>query len=178
MSPEQIEGHPVDGRTDQYGLACTVYELLCGMPPFAQHPGAALMRAHRSFTPLPVTSRRLDLPAGTDAVFERALAKRPEDRYESCSEFASSLRMVFGLGPYRAGQDVATSGIAAVHSRPVIRAAPPDASPAPIMPSVKPVYPSSAPTVQRKYPAVKAPPAYQDRTEIDGNKPPPAKPAS
>ncbi len=103
MAPEQIEGKPIDGRADQYGLACTAYELLCGTPPFGDHPSTALMRAHRTDTPPPISSRRPRLPRGIDLVFARALAKAPSSRYPNCRDFAAALRAVCGLEQYRSG---------------------------------------------------------------------------
>jgi len=61
MSPEQIKGLPVDGRADQYALACSAFELLSGAPPFQRDEPAALMYAHLSVAPPPLTSRRPDL---------------------------------------------------------------------------------------------------------------------
>ncbi len=171
MAPEQIAGGPLDGRADQYGLACTAYELLCGTPPFGKYPSTALMRAHRSDTPPPISSRGTDLPAGTDAIFAKALAKAPAARYGSCTDFAGSLRVVFGVGPYRSGQHVAPAPIQPGPQ------APSPASPAPRMPQVKAAYPSTAPTiVRRPEPVVKVPPIYAEPTELAESEPSPPTP--
>ena len=90
-APEQIRGRPADGRTDQYALACAAFELLTGAPPFHHEEATAVMYAHLSEPPLPVTSRRADLPLAVDQVVARALAKMPADRYASCQEFADAL---------------------------------------------------------------------------------------
>jgi serine/threonine protein kinase len=97
VAPEQIEGRPVDGRTDLYALACAAFELLTGAPPFRRDQGMAVMYAQVSEAPPLLSSRRAGLPAAADAVMNRALAKAPDDRYATCREFASELRRVFGL---------------------------------------------------------------------------------
>lgn len=102
-APEQIEGRPVDGRTDQYALACVAFELLCGEAPFDRDQGMAVIWAHLSQPPPSLTSRRPDLRAAADEVFARALAKAPGDRYADCHEFADALRDALGLVPYQSG---------------------------------------------------------------------------
>ena len=98
VAPEQIEGRPVDGRTDLYALACASFELLTGAPPFRRDQGMAVMYAQVSESPPLLSSRRPDLPRAADAIMNRALAKSPADRYASCRDFAAALRRVFGLG--------------------------------------------------------------------------------
>ena len=99
-APEQIQGRPVDGRADQYALACTAFELLCGAAVFPRDEVLAVMYAHLSEPPPRLTSRRPGSPAAADAVFARALAKEPAGRYSSCREFADALRGAFGLPAY------------------------------------------------------------------------------
>jgi serine/threonine protein kinase len=106
VSPEQIQGKTVDGRTDEYALACAVFELLSGTPPFRHHEAMAVMYAQLSEPPRLLTSRRPDLRPAANQVFARALAKAPSDRYASCREFADALRGAFGLAPYAAGPGV------------------------------------------------------------------------
>lgn len=90
-APEQIEGREVDGRTDLYSLACSVFELLGGTPPFRRSQGPALIYAHLSAPPPPVTASRPDLPPATDRVIAKAMAKAAAERYASCTEFAADL---------------------------------------------------------------------------------------
>jgi DNA-binding beta-propeller fold protein YncE len=101
VAPEQIEGRPVDGRTDLYALACATFELLTGAPPFRRDEGMAVMYAQVSEEAPRLSSRRPGLPARADAVMSRALAKSPDDRYPSCRDFAGALRHVFGLSAFR-----------------------------------------------------------------------------
>lgn len=92
VSPEQIEGRQIDGRCDQYGLACSAFEMLCGQPPFRREQGLSVMYAHVHEAPPSILQFRPDLPAGAEPVLRRALAKAPADRYPSCGEFAAALR--------------------------------------------------------------------------------------
>jgi DNA-binding beta-propeller fold protein YncE len=98
VAPEQIEGRPVDGRTDQYGLACAAFELLTGAPPFRRRDSVSVMYAQLNEPPPPVGPRRPDLPAEVDAVIGKALAKSAADRYATCREFATALRRALGPG--------------------------------------------------------------------------------
>jgi eukaryotic-like serine/threonine-protein kinase len=99
-APEQIQGRAVDGRTDQYALACVAFQLLTGTLPFGPDQGTAVLLAHLSDPPPPATARRPDLPGGVDQVLTRAMAKAPEKRYGSCLEFADALRGALGLALY------------------------------------------------------------------------------
>jgi YVTN family beta-propeller protein len=103
ISPEQIEGRPVDGRADQYALACAAFELLAGEPPFPRDQSLAVAFAHVSAPPPEVTSRRPGLPAGVDEVLAQALAKAPSGRFATCGEFAAALRAALDLPPYDVG---------------------------------------------------------------------------
>ena len=91
VSPEQIQGQPVDGRADQYALACAVVEMLTGAPPFSRGDSMALMWAQLEAEPPRLTDRRPDLPRAVDEVIAAAMSKSPDGRYASCREFASAL---------------------------------------------------------------------------------------
>jgi tRNA A-37 threonylcarbamoyl transferase component Bud32 len=91
MSPEQGAGEPsLDGRSDQYSLACMTYEMLAGEPPFA---GTArrLIVAHLTEPPPAIETRRGGLPAHVGVALMRALAKSPDQRFENCWAFAAAL---------------------------------------------------------------------------------------
>ncbi|WP_067571220.1 serine/threonine-protein kinase [Nocardia acidivorans] len=93
-APEQLSGHPLDHRCDQYSLACTLFRLLTGTVPFdAQHP-IAIMRGHLDQPPPPVSSLRPGLPPGLDAVMAKAMAKHPTGRFDSCTAFALAAQQV------------------------------------------------------------------------------------
>ena len=104
-APEQLEGKQVDGRADQYSLACATFELLCGQTPFPRDQLAAVIWAHLSEPPPTLTSERPDLPPAIDSVLAKALAKDPADRYASCWEFADALRAALGLPPYHSNAE-------------------------------------------------------------------------
>ncbi|MEV4114406.1 serine/threonine-protein kinase [Nonomuraea sp. NPDC049695] len=92
MAPEQINKEHIDGRCDQYALACVVYEALSGRLPFQRENDIALLWAHLAEQPTPLSQLRPELPAQIDAVMMRALAKSPEQRYATCTEFVTALR--------------------------------------------------------------------------------------
>lgn len=93
MSPEQATGErELDARSDVYSLACVLYELLTGEPPYAG-PTAQAVFAKRLADPVPSARRlRETIPAAVDKALRRALAKAPMDRYATAAEFASVLR--------------------------------------------------------------------------------------
>ena len=97
VAPEQIEGRPVDGRTDEYALACSAFEMLAGQPPFRRDETLAIMWAQLSSAPPSLTGMRPDLPTAVDGVIARALSKAPGDRYGTCLEFATALRQACGV---------------------------------------------------------------------------------
>jgi serine/threonine protein kinase len=99
-APEQISGATVDGRADQYALACVAYTLLAAQVLFERDQAMATLYAHLFKPPPRVTKLRPDLPAAVDEVLARALAKEPRARYDSCGAFSDALRQALGLGPY------------------------------------------------------------------------------
>jgi protein kinase-like protein/WD40 domain-containing protein len=109
-APEQIQGLAVDGRADQYALACVAYQLLTGIPPFQRDQGMAVLFAHMSEPPPSLSARRPGLPGAADQVLARALAKVPEKRYGSCREFAGALRDALGTETVRVRDTVPAAG--------------------------------------------------------------------
>jgi serine/threonine-protein kinase len=95
-APEQINGQAVDGRADQYALACVAYEMLAGTVPFRRDSAWSVLYAHLNEPPPPV----LVLPPEANQVLARALAKSPGDRYPTCGDFTDGLRAALGLEPY------------------------------------------------------------------------------
>ena len=92
-APEQICGKPVDGRGDLYSLGCLVFELLAGTAPYRRDDDVALLWAHLHDPPPKVSQARPGLPPALDAVLAKALAKDPDQRYATCMEFATVLRV-------------------------------------------------------------------------------------
>ena len=99
-APEQISGRDLDGRADQYALACVAYTLLSGSVLFRREVPMAVLYAHLSVPPPRLTAVRPELPGAVNQVLARALSKEPEDRYDSCGDFADALREALGLEPY------------------------------------------------------------------------------
>ena len=93
MSPEQLAGADVDGRSDIYSLGCVLYEMLVGEAPFTG-PSLQVVRArHQLEPPRSVTLVRPSVPRHLEQVLERALAKLPADRYQSAAELATELEL-------------------------------------------------------------------------------------
>jgi serine/threonine-protein kinase len=91
MSPEQARGRrDLEGRSDQYSLACVAFELLAGAAPFAG-TSAEQFAARPTQAPASLVERRPDLPPAADAVLARALALAPEARFDTTSAFAEAL---------------------------------------------------------------------------------------
>ncbi|MDF2145365.1 serine/threonine-protein kinase [Knoellia sp. p5-6-4] len=97
VSPEQIQGAPVGPSTDIYALGCVLYECLTGRLPFSRDDDAAVLWAHLVEMPPPVSAVRPELPAAVDEVVAKAVAKAPEDRYDSCRDLVRDLE--YALGP-------------------------------------------------------------------------------
>jgi serine/threonine-protein kinase len=91
MSPEQVEGKPLDPRTDIYSFGVSCYHMLAGQPPFRGQSAFEVALQHVRAEPEPLTSVRPDLPAELCAVVHKMMAKRPEDRYQSCRELLADL---------------------------------------------------------------------------------------
>src|SRR5207247_400404 len=90
--PEQGAGdRERDGRCDEYALACVVYEMLAGEPPFSGDSARAIVAKHLSEPPAPLRARRPDAPAAVEQALARALAKAPADRFASVAEFTAAL---------------------------------------------------------------------------------------
>ena len=139
----------MDGRIDQYALACVACELLTGAPPFERDQGMAVLMAHLSDPPPSVASQRPGLPAAVDQVLATALAKKPDRRYGSCREFAEALREALGLAP-----DISVDPVSAARHLPT-EISSPRANPAPasIAPGDAAVpVPSSAPEPMDRLP--------------------------
>lgn len=92
MSPEQAAGdRELDGRCDEYALACVIYEMLAGTPPFSGTSARAIIARHLSEPPPPLRARRPDAPAAVEQALQRALAKAPPDRFPTVAEFTEAL---------------------------------------------------------------------------------------
>jgi ABC-type transport system substrate-binding protein/class 3 adenylate cyclase/streptogramin lyase/predicted Ser/Thr protein kinase len=100
IAPEAIRADPIDGRTDQYSLACLLFECLTGEAPFHREGEAQVLWAHMEEPPPRVSERRPELPKTLDRVLGVGMAKDPDARYPSCGELASAaLAALSGLEP-------------------------------------------------------------------------------
>jgi len=116
MAPEQATADPhTDHRADLYALGALAYELLTGSPPFTGSP-QAMLAAHITQTPAPVTSRRAAVPPALAALVMRCLEKKPADRYQSAREllvqFDAMATPSGGMAPTGAVAQVATTAVA------------------------------------------------------------------
>jgi TolB-like protein/tetratricopeptide (TPR) repeat protein len=93
MSPEQASGEEeLDGRSDIYALACVLYEMLAGQPPFNGPTAESVLHQHLTATAQPVTTVRAAVPGTVTTALARALAKAPADRFSTATLFADALR--------------------------------------------------------------------------------------
>jgi len=91
MSPEQIMGLPVDGRSDLFSAGVILYQFLTGERPFAGSTATTTMQKVLKEDPLAPSTLNVQLPPALDAVVRKALAKRMEDRFQTAQEFADAL---------------------------------------------------------------------------------------
>jgi serine/threonine protein kinase len=91
MSPEQINGRKVDGRSDLYSLGATFYELLTGKAPIQGDTSYAIMAGHLHAQPVKPTEINPEIPEELSQVVIKALAKNPDDRFQNAREFLQAL---------------------------------------------------------------------------------------
>jgi eukaryotic-like serine/threonine-protein kinase len=102
LSPEQAVGEPADSRSDIYSTGCLLFELLTGTPPFTGETPVSIAFQHASSTAPLARSIDKTLPEGIEIILAVALAKKPEDRYQSAQEMLDDIAKV------RAGQEITT----------------------------------------------------------------------
>ena len=100
MSPEQLQGHSLDHRTDIYSFGVMCYHMIAGRPPFTGETAVAVALQHVSGKPAPLREIRPEFPAELIGIVERMLAKKPDDRYQSARAILNDLRRLqAGLPP-------------------------------------------------------------------------------
>jgi CheY-like chemotaxis protein/tRNA A-37 threonylcarbamoyl transferase component Bud32 len=98
MSPEQaLDAGNVDHRADIYSLGCTLYYLLTGQPPYTGASLMALLLKHSAGSIPSLRTARPDVPAEVDAVFQKMVAKQPEERHQSMAEVVAALEAIRGV---------------------------------------------------------------------------------
>ena len=93
MSPEQLSGKPVDGRSDLFSLGVVMFHLLCGRLPFISNDMRDMMGKIVNKSHPDVTLLRTDLPSSVRGIMDKALAKNPDDRYRRGHEMAVDMKM-------------------------------------------------------------------------------------
>ncbi len=106
MSPEQLEGEQVDGRSDLFSLGAILYTMLTGYRPFQGNSATTVCFKVANRDPLAATALAPELPHELDAVLGRALAKDPAERYQRGTEFAEHLRRLRERAPARKGTTI------------------------------------------------------------------------
>lgn len=92
MSPEQISGHRVDARSDQYSFGVTCYHMFAGRPPFSTGNSVTVAVQHLQDIPPPLTGHRADLPTEVCHIIHQMMSKKPEDRFQSTQELLDAIR--------------------------------------------------------------------------------------
>ncbi len=146
MAPEQIQGQPVDGRTDIYALGIVLYEMVTGWAPFSTPTPVATLYKQVNEPPPPLHQVNVNVPDWLEGVVGKALAKRPDGRYQQASELAAALRSrgvgasplaaaapaVAAVGPDTTAGRPAAKGAGSRQPGPAIAASAPTPTPAPI----------------------------------------------
>jgi serine/threonine-protein kinase len=118
MSPEQSAGDETDMRSDQYSLGVVLYEALAGRPPFEGANARAIMARRLTEEPPPMRSARPDVPPPVERVILRALARQPNDRFESVDAFGQALAAAEQSAAPASGAPAVSGAAAAASSGP------------------------------------------------------------
>jgi eukaryotic-like serine/threonine-protein kinase len=150
MSPEQIMGLPIDGRSDLFSAGVILYQFLTGERPFAGSATTTMQKVLKE-DPLPPSSLNVQAPPAMDGVVRKALAKRPEERFQTAHEFAAAVRAAAeGMGaavlPLQANPPGSTDAtqINPAAEATLINTSPPAAASAAVATAIPPPSPQSA----------------------------------
>ena len=146
MSPEQIMGLPVDGRSDLFAAGVILYQFLTGERPFAGSTTTTMQKVLKE-DPLPPSTLNVQLPPAIDAVVRKALAKRPDDRFETAKAFAQALAGAVRIAEREADADATLPALGAATVVNSTAAAPP---PGPAVPAVVASAPASTAAPRRQ----------------------------
>jgi serine/threonine-protein kinase len=98
LSPEQVQGRPIDQRADFYALGVTLYKAVTGEVPFSHPDWFELARMHVEDTPVPLRRKRPELSKRFERLVSKCLAKHPDDRYQTAAELAADLEETLEIG--------------------------------------------------------------------------------
>jgi predicted Ser/Thr protein kinase len=120
MSPEQVKGRQLDGRSDLFGLGVILYEMLTGEKPFVGQNVTTII--YKIVNENPITPRDLDVTVhpGLSAIVTKALAKAPDDRYQTGADLVRDLENYKLAGPVRSGSTAAISPVPAPPEKTVV----------------------------------------------------------
>jgi len=120
MSPEQVKGKPLDGRSDLFSLGVILYEMMTGEKPFVGQNVTTII--YKIVNETPITPRDLDVTVhpGLSAIVTKALAKAPDDRYQTGAEMVRDLENYKQSGPLRTGPWAARPGAATTQEKTVV----------------------------------------------------------
>jgi serine/threonine protein kinase len=113
VAPEQIRGERVDARADIYALGCLLFHTLAGGPPYQRDSDEATLWAHLHDDPPSLRASAPQAPAALQDVIDRALAKEPEERYQSAGDLGRAALAAVGREPAPRGERVVARGAAA-----------------------------------------------------------------
>ncbi len=176
MSPEQVRGAVVDGRSDMFSLAVVLYEMLTGQKPFSGESITTIIFKIVSENPIPPKELNPSVGTKLNSVVMRALAKEPNERYQACREFAEALQaaaaqtanLTLTVRKMAGFLDAAAASDPASMTQPE-HPAPPPATPPPPPAAPAPSPPAAAETVLEK----KLPPLQPVRAVPSEAAPPP-----
>jgi serine/threonine-protein kinase len=118
LSPEQARGEQVDARSDVYATGCVVYELLTGRPPFVGDNPVSVAYQHVREDPKPPSTVNRDVTPDVDAIVLKALAKNPQNRYQSAAEMRADLLRAAAGRPVMATPIMRSDPTAIVNTQP------------------------------------------------------------
>jgi eukaryotic-like serine/threonine-protein kinase len=137
MSPEQFMGQVVDARTDIYSSGVVLYQLLTGERPF-EGGMSAIMHKALNTEPVPPSQLSVTSPPAFDGVIRKAMAKRPEDRFQSAADFLAAIRAAASAQQVRTTADVVDGNATMVASSRPTAVSPPRPTPTPPSVSAQP----------------------------------------
>ena len=139
LSPEQAQSQPVDGRTDIYSLGCVLYEMVAGRPPFIGDSTVAVASKQVLEQPVPPSRLNRDVSPDLDAVVLRALAKNPDNRYQTAAEMRRDLERVRAGQPVEATPLLPTTELVAAGAIGATQVIPHEPPPSTAVPTPEPV---------------------------------------